>query len=428
MDHHAAVLHELQHDAFGYFVNEYNPENGLIADKTLKGWPASIAATGMALPVYIVGVEHGWLEREEALRRVLVTLRFFHRSEQSQGLEASGYQGFYYHYLDMVSGRRAFRSELSTVDSAYLLAGMLVAAAYFDRDTSEEAEVRRLADDLYRRVNWDWARNRGALLTHGWKPERQFLKYRWARYDESLLLYILALGSPTHPINSQSYAAVIENYSWKKVYGYELVYAGPLFIHQFPHLFIDFRGIRDPYMQNRGLDYFENSRLATLIHREYAVRNPREYAGYDEFHWGITASDGPGPTTMNIDGIEREFYDYIARGVPFGPDDGTLAPWAVIASLPFAPEIVLPSIEKFHDLKLKEDIYGYKASYNPTFPDGSGSKYGWVSPYHFGINQAPIPLMIENYRTGLLWNQMKKCSYVVDGLRKAGFRGGWLSE
>lgn len=427
IERQAAILHELQRDAFGYFVHEYNPENGLVADKTLKDWPASIAATGLALPVYLVGVEHGWMEREEALRRTLATLRFFHQSPQGREKEATGYKGFYYHYLDMKTGRRAFKSELSTVDTAYLIAGMLAAAVYFDRDNHQEEEVRRLADELYRRVDWDWSRNKGALLTHGWKPEIKFLKYRWEGYDESLLLYILACGSPTHAIHQESYLAVSENYVWKKVYGYELIYAGPLFIHQYPHLFVDFRDIRDKYMQEKGLDYFENSRRATLIHREYALRNPKEFAGYDEFHWGITASDGPGPITRKIDGIERVFYDYIARGVPFGPDDGTLAPWAVVASLPFAPEIVLTSIEKFNNLKLKEDVYGYKASYNPTYPDQSRDEYGWVSPYHFGINQGPIVLMIENYRTGFVWNLMKKCSYVINGLREAGFRGGWLS-
>jgi hypothetical protein len=327
----------------------------------------------------------------------------------------------------MSTGQRAHKCALSTVDTAYLVAGVLAASVYFDRDASEEEEVRRLADAIYRRIDWDWARDGGASLTHGWKPKRGFLRYRWEGYDESLLLYILALGSPTHPIHKKSFLAPTHNYVWKKIYGFECIYAGPLFIHQYPHLFIDFREIRDRYMREKGMDYFENSRMATLIHRQYAIRNPMQFSGYDEFHWGITASDGPGPATMKLDGIERVFYDYIARGVPFGPDDGTLAPWAVVASLPFAPEIVLSSIRKFNELKLKEEVYGYKASFNPTFPEPSRNEYGWVSPYHFGINQGPIVLMIENYRTEFLWNLMKNCSYIVEGLRNAGFRGGWLS-
>jgi hypothetical protein len=327
----------------------------------------------------------------------------------------------------MQTGQRAFASELSTVDTAYLVASMLATAAYFDRDTREEEEVRHLAHVLYRRIDWNWASNRSAYLTHGWKPESGFLKYRWEGYDESLLLYILALGSPTHAIRPESYAAMVQNYVWKKIYDYELVYAGPLFIHQYPHMFIDFQDIQDDYMRDRDMDYFENSRRATLIHQQYAIRNPHEFAGYDEYHWGITASDGPGPATMKIAGIERVFYNYIARGVPYGPDDGTLAPWAVVASLPFVPEIVLLSIKKLNKLKLKEDVYGYKATFNPSFPDKPRNEFGWVSPYHFGINQGPIVLMIENYRSRLLWNLTKRCPNFVQGLQKAGFSGGWLS-
>ena len=316
--------------------------------------------------------------------------------------------------------------ELSTIDTAILIAGILTAREYFTLNNGEEEELRRLGDILYERVDWDWARANGATLSHGWKPESGFLEYRWKGYDESLLLYVLALGSPTRPIQAEGYAAAVQEYVWKKIYGYELIYAGPLFVHQYPHMFIDFRDIQDDYMRERDMDYFENSRLATLIQQQYAIRNQNEFDGYDEFNWGVTASDGPGPATLKIDGIERVFYDYIARGVPYGPDDGSLAPWAVVASLPFAPEIVLPSIEKFEELKLKEAIYGYKATFNRTYPHKSHKEYGWVSPYHFGINQGPIVLMIENYRTGFLWDLMKRCPPVVQGLRKAGFRGGWL--
>ncbi len=424
----SSMLDELQRDSFGYFINEVNPETGLVADKTREDWPSSIAATGLALASYLVGVERGFMEREEALKRTLTTLRFFQNSLQVQEPGGTGYKGFYYHYLDMKTGQRAFKCELSTIDTAYLIAGMMAAAAYFDGETSEEEEVRLLTNQLYERIDWDWARAGGATLSHGWKPGSGFLEYRWEGYDESLLLYILALGSSTHPIPAKSYAAVMKGYVWKKIFDYECLYAGPLFVHQYPHMFIDFRQIQDDYMHERDLDYFENSRRATLIQQQYAIRNQNEFAGYDEFNWGITASDGPGPATLKIDGIERVFYDYIARGTPYGPDDGSLAPWAVVASLPFAPEIVLPSIEKFEELKLKEDIYGYKATFNRTYPHESDSEYGWVSPYHFGINQGPIVLMIENYRTGFLWDLMRRCPPIVQGLRKAGFRGGWLDE
>ena len=223
------------------------------------------------------------------------------------------------------------------------------------------------------------------------QAEIGILKYRWEGYDEALLLYVLGLGSPTYRLPEESYQAWLSTYVWKKIYDYEFVYAGPLFIHQLSHICVDFRGIRDAYMRDKGLDYFENSRRATYVQRENAIHNPLEFALYDKDCWGITASDGPGPATLKVDGIERQFFDYVARGVPHGPDDGTIAPWSVVASLPFAPEIVLPAVRYFADrVKLKQvDWYGFKASFNPTYPVKSGNPWGWVSPWNYGLNQAP---------------------------------------
>ena len=423
-----SMLKELQWQSFQYFLNETNPVNGLVADKTRSDWPASIAATGLALSSYPIGVECGFLSRTEAIDTTLTTLRFFHNSEQSSDPKATGYKGFYYHFLDMEKGRRAWKSELSTVDSALLLAGALTAAIYFDHDSADEQEIRDLADTLYRRTDWRWAQNGGVTVTHGWKPESGFLKYRWRGYDEALILYVLGLGSPTFPLPDECYAAWASSYTWKKIYDHEVLYAGPLFIHQLSHIWIDFRDIKDKYMRERGIDYFENSRRATLIQQLYAIRNPNEFAGYSTNCWGITASDGPGPDTIMIDGIERRFFDYLARGVPYGPDDGTLAPWAVVASLPFAPEIVLPTLRYFVDnIHLEQaENYGFKASFNPTYPSRSGSKHGWVSAWNYGINQGPIILMIENYRSDFLWKLMRRCPYIIEGLRRAGFKGGWL--
>jgi hypothetical protein len=258
------------------------------------------------------------------------------------------------------------------VDTAFLLAGALAAATYFDDETTAENEVRVLADELYRRADWQWAQNGEATVTHGWKPESGFLPYRWKGYDEALLLYVLGLGSPTHPLPPETYAAFTSSYAWKKIYDEEYLYAGPLFIHQLSHAWIDFRGLQDNYMRSRGLDYFENSRRATYAQREYAIRNPQGYARYNDKCWGITASDGPGPITLTVDGVERVFFDYIARGAPYGPDDGTLAPWAVVASLPFAPEIVLPALHYFsEEVELERaESYGFKATFNPTYPHG----------------------------------------------------------
>ncbi len=424
-----ADLETLQRETFGYFLHETNPVNGLVIDKTAANWPASIAATGLALATYPVAVERGFMSRAAAVERTLATLRFFWNSEQSQQADATGYKGFYYHFLDMQTGRRAWQCELSTIDSAFLLAGALTAGAYFDADTPDESEIRSLGDGLYRRADWQWAQNGGVTVTHGWKPESGFLDYRWEGYDEALLLYILGLGSPTYPLPEQSYAAWTSTYRWERCHGQEYLYAGPLFIHQLSHAWIDFRGIRDAFMRAKGIDYFENSRRATYVQQQYAIDNPLRFKGYGSHCWGITASEGPGPDTIKIDGIERRFFDYLARGVPYGPDDGTLAPWALVASLPFAPEIVLPALHYcIHQVKLTQfNSYGFKASFNPSHPGEPGNPYGWwVSPWHFGLNQGPIILMIENFRSGLPWRLMQKCRYLREGLRRAGFNGGWL--
>jgi hypothetical protein len=423
-----AELESLQRETFSYFLNETNLQNGLVLDKTAPDWPASIAATGLALAVYPVAIERGFITRAAAIDRVLATLRFFWNSPQGPEPDATGYRGFYYHFLDMQTGRRAWQCELSTVDSAILFAGVLTARAYFDADAPEEREIRTLADALYRRADWSWAQNGGATVTHGWKPESGFLQYRWEGYDEALVLYVLGLGSPTHPLPEESYAAWASTYEWKTSYGYDYLYAGPLFTHQISHVWIDFRGIQDAFMRDKGIDYFENTRRATLVQREYAIDNPLEFAGYGKDCWGITACDGPGPDTIKLNGIERRFFDYLGRGVPYGPDDGTVGPWAVVASLPFAPEIVVPAIDYLvHQVDLKMgNPYGFKATFNPTYPDKSGNPYGWVSPWHYGINQGPINPMIENHRTGLLWRLMRGCPYVITGLRRAGFTGGWL--
>jgi hypothetical protein len=421
------LLITLQRDSFSYFVHEANPANGLVLDKSRAGWPASIAAVGLALAAYPVGVERGFMTRDDAMRRTLTTLRFFTNAPHGPEADATGNRGFYYHFLDMKTGRRAWHSELSSVDTAFLLAGMLAAAAYFQRPSAEEDEIRRLADALYRKADWQWMQNGEPTVSHGWTPEKDFLRYRWHGYDEALIIYLLGMGSPTHPLPQESYSSWASTYKWKKLYGIEFLYAGPLFIHQLSHVWIDFRGIRDEFMRQHDSDYFENSRRATYVQQQYAIRNPGGFEHYDECCWGITSSDGPGPHTVVVDGVERRFYDYIARGVPYGPDDGTLAPWAVVASLPFAPEIVLPTIQNYERMQLKNaGQYGYKATFNPTFPVQPKHEHGWVSPYHFGINQGPIVLMIENYRSEFLWSLMRQCPYLVTGLRRAGFTGGWL--
>jgi hypothetical protein len=422
-------LHGLQKSTFSYFWHETNAKNGLIPDSTIAPTPASIAGVGLALTTYPVGVARGFVTRAQALERTLGTLRFFWNSDQSAGVDATGHRGFYYHFLDVRTGRRAWQCELSTIDTAILIAGVLATAAYFDRDTAAEREVRSLADQLYRRVDWHWAQNRGITVTHGWTPERGFLRFHWQGYNEALLLYVLGLGSPTFALPIDSYLEWTSSYRWRKLYGREFLYGGPLFMHQLSHVWIDFRDIRDAYMRAKGIDYFENSRRATYVQQTYAMRNPKGFAEYGGHFWGLTASNGPGPSIRRVNGVALRFLGYRARGVPYGPDDGTIAPWAIVGSLPFAPEIVLPTLQHCMDLfPATARDHGLVCSLNPTFPGPKQHRGGWISHAHFALDQGPVVLMIENYRSGLVWRLMRRCPFVVNGLQRAGFTRGWLSD
>ena len=422
------LLDRVHRDSFAYFLEETSPANGLVIDSTDPESPASIAAVGFGLSGLPVAVERGWMGRPDALAVALAAARFFRDAPQDGAADGVGFRGFFYHFLDMEAGRRAWRSELSTIDTTFLVAGLLCAAEYFDDDAPDERELRDAARHVYERVEWDWAQNGGDTVTMGWTPEKGFLRYRWEGYDESLLLYALAAGSPTHAVPPAAFEAYTRTYRWKTIYGHAHVYAGPLFIHQFSHLWIDFRGVPDAYMREKGIDYHENSRRATLVQREYAARNPRGFEGYSADSWGLTASDGPGPAQATVGGRRRRFYGYRARGAPFGPDDGTIAPWAAIASLPFAPDAVLACLHCLADLHDgTADAYGFENSYNPTFPGGHPA-LGWVSPHHYALNQGPIVLAVENYRSGLIWRLMRGCRPLVDGLRRNGFAGGWLDS
>jgi hypothetical protein len=418
----AGELAVLQRHTFGYFVHETNPANGLVRDNTRYGSPSSIAAVGLGLACYPVAAEEGYLTREEAAARALTTLRFFAESPQGPEPDATGYRGFFYHFLDLKTGRRAHACELSTMDTAILLAGALTAAQYFDRDAAEESQIRRFAELLYRSADWVWALDGGLAVRHGWTPEGGFLPFRWQGYNEALLLYVLGLGSSSHPLPEESYGAWTATYEWRKVYGIEYLFGGPLFMHQLSHL-------RDAYMVQKEIDYFENSRRATFVQQLYAERNPRRFHGYSRDIWGITASDGPGPAVRRIGGRLRRFDDYRARGVPDGPDDGTLSPWAVIASLPFAPEIVLPAFASFlRRYPSMRTHYGFLCSLNPTFGADGRGRGNWIAKGYYGLDQGPVILTIENFATGMIWRLMRRCRPLVEGLRRAGFRGGWLDS
>ncbi|MGK2961715.1 MAG: glucoamylase family protein [Gemmatimonadaceae bacterium] len=404
------TVERIESGAFEYFRREHHPYTGLVSDSTRKGCDASIAASGFSLASHAVAAHRGYLTRREAARRVLIALEF---------LDGRGTNGFHYHFLDPVTGERAGKCEVSTIDSAILFAGALAVAEYFDADDDVERRIRRLGTAIYLAADWMWASPRPPAISHGWTPEKGFLRYDWRGYNEALLLYVLALGSPSYPAPEAAYDEWLKAYRWKRIYGHEFLYGGPLFVHQTAHSFIDFRGISDAYMGSRGIDYFENSRRATYVQREYAIRNPRQFAGYGANCWGVSASTGPG---------REGFHGYRARGVPYGPDDGTIAPWATAASLPFAPEIVLPAVKFLDESIGSHGGHGLGGCFNRTYAIGASGEPHWTAPDSFGIDQGPVVMMLENYRSGLVWRLLRRSPYVRRGLERAGFSGGWLER
>ncbi|MEO5565976.1 MAG: glucoamylase family protein [Luteimonas sp.] len=414
-----------QRAAFEYFLRNRNPGNGLFADTSRAGSPVSIAVVGFALSAYPIAVERGWISRDEAVSHCVTALHFFRDSNQDGSPEATGFKGFYFHFLDWDAGSRVWRCELSMIDTALLIAGALVASEYFDADNAAETELRAVVDLLYRRVDWRWAQNGEATIMQGWKPECGFLHYGWEGYSEAILLYVLAFGSPTYPISNACYRDWTQTYQWENIYGFDFLYAGPLFIHQFSHAWIDFRGIRDGFMREKQFDYFQNSQRAIRVQRAYACLNPRGHAGYDEDCWGFSACEGPSDEVHNVDAEPRHLFGYAARGVPYGPDDGTVSPAAVLACVPFEPELSMTAIRSMsarHPEILSDGRF--TSGFNVDLCDGDGR--AWVSPGHFGLDQGIVVMMLENHRSGLPWRLMRGCRWIIAGLRTAGFEGGWL--
>jgi hypothetical protein len=436
-----AFLEDVQRRTFGYFWHTTNPENGLTADR----WPtetfASIAAVGFALTAYPIGVEHGWITREQGVDRTLTTLQFFADASQGDATEGmSGHKGFYYHFLEQDTGKRFRTNELSSIDTSLLMAGVLFSGDYFAGEAADEQRIRTLADALYRDVQWDWMQQESGLIGHGWKPETGKLKHAYAGYNEAMILNILALGSPTHPVDTKLWEAFTSTYQWETFYGYDMVNFGPLFGHQYSHVWIDFRKIQDPYMKTKQIDYFENSVRMTRAQRAYAIANSMGWKDYSSNFWGLTACDGPRHLKRNYNGTERQFFTYTARGASSLRirDDGTLAPTAVGGSIAFAPDICIPALRAMKD-RYGEALYGkfgFVDCFNPTFTFADIKLHhgklvdgmGWFDTDYLGIDQGPIITMIENYRTELIWKTMKKNPHIQRGLKKAGFGGGWLDN
>jgi hypothetical protein len=439
-----AMVADLERRTFQWFWDSANPANGLIPDHYPGPSFSSIASVGFGLTAYGIGVERGYITRAQAVDRTLATLRFFANAPQNDSEDdAAGYHGFFYHFLDMRTGKRFTRAiELSSVDTSLLLGGVLFAQSYYDRDTPKEKEIRALADDIYRRVDWTWMQPRAPLISMGWTPGGKFIDSDWKGYDEGKLVYILALGSPTHAIADDAWAAWSSTYSkqWGTFYGQTFLNFAPLFGHQYSEAWVDFRGIRDAWGRAHDLDYVENGRRATYAQRAYAIANPAHWKDYGENIWGLTACNGPGDLTLALPGKgERKFDGYTARGAGLDDisDDGTIAPTAAGGSIAFAPEIVVPALQAMKD-RYGDSVYGrygFVDAFNPSldvrFEPKEGRAVpgkGWFDTLQIGIDQGPIVLMIENWRSGFVWQVMRKNPYVRKGLQRAGFTGGWLEQ
>ena len=403
----AALLDTLQHSSFNFFWNEVNPANGLIRDRNQPGSTfSSIASVGFGLSAIAIGVDHGWITRAQGRSRVSTTLRTFYNGPQgTTAVGTIGYKGFFYHFLNMNTATRYSTDvELSTIDTALLFAGMLDARQYFDdpSDTTEIA-IRAMADSIYQRADFNFMRNFNTGILMGWKPGLGFAGFgQWIGYNEAMILYILALGSPSYAVPTSAWTAWTSGYHYDTLYGYSFVTCPPLFTHQYSQCWIDFRNIADAYMRLKGHDYFEDSRRATLAQRNYCIANPSGWAGYSANLWGLTAGDGP--------------TGYTARGAPPAQnDDGTITPTAAISSIVFTPDESIAFIQNMWS-SYRPTVwgpYGWKDGFNPSS--------SWVDTDVIGIDQGPILIMIENYLNGKPWQRMMSYAPIQTGLTRADF-------
>jgi hypothetical protein len=397
-------LEYVQEVNFDYFWYLANPSNGLVPDRSAIGSACSIAAVGFGLSAIAIAVDHGWITRTQGVARVLTTLNTF--LQGPQGPNASGmigYNGWFYHFLDMNTAVRA-SAELSSIDTALLLAGVLDAKQYFNGADSDESAIRTAADAIFNRVDWNWMAQGTNVVSMGWYPTSGFISGNWIGYDEGMIIYCLGLGAPTNPLPANAWDAWTSGYTWATYYGLSFVPFPPLFGHQYSHSWIDFRHIGDAFMNSHNSSYFENSRRATLAQRSYCIANPFSRVGYNGIVWGLTACDGPPPS------------GYSARGAPPAQgDDGTIAPTAAGGSIAFTPEYSVPTLRYFYS-HYRPRIwteYGFHDAFN------LGAQ--WVDTDELGIDQGPIVIMIENYRTQRVWRRFMQNDVVQRGLQRAGF-------
>ncbi|HEY1263948.1 MAG TPA: glucoamylase family protein [Terriglobales bacterium] len=381
---------ELEKATFQYFWDQANPENGLVKDRcTVRGndssTVASIAATGFGLTALCIGDHLGLVSRNDARERVLTTLRCLWG-------KLPNHRGFFYHFANISTGERVWDAEVSSVDTAILLCGVISCREYF-----RAAEVQALADDILARVEWSWLSEDTTLLPHGWTPEIGFLPYRWDNYSELMMMYLLGLSSESYPLRDDTWTA------WKRLkFEYDgLRYIGsfaPLFVHQYSQAWFDFRGKRDKYA-----DYFQNSVIATDVHRRFCIEWGKRFPSYSDDLWGITASDSP--------------KGYVIWGGPpsVGPIDGTIVPSASAGSLPFLPG---PVMRVLHTIRTRYPNaftkYGFVNAFNPLT--------NWYDSDVIGIDTGITLLMAENARSGFVWKIFMKSEEARRGMDQAGFK------
>jgi hypothetical protein len=385
-----ALLEEVERAGFRYFWEEANPYTGLVKDRSQADGPdsrttASIAATGFGLTALCIADHRGWEDSKKIRERVRNTLRF-------AGTRLSHRNGFFFHFLNMRNGDRDFQSEVSSIDTSIFLCGALACRAYFD-----DAEIRDLATKIYERVDWGWLLQGEKTLSMGWTPERGFLKPRWDSYSELMMIYLLGLGSSTHPLPKECWDA------WERprfeFSGLHFIGShAPLFVHQYSHAWFDFRGKRDAYA-----NYFENSVIATKVHRLWCLELAKQFPDYNEDLWGITASDSA--------------HGYVAWGgpPPMGPIDGSIVPSAAGGSLPFLPAEAMRVLRTIREKYAKHAWrkYGFVDAFNPL--------KDWYNPDVIGIDVGITLLMAENARTDFVWEHFMKNDAVKNGMARAGF-------
>ncbi len=397
-----AFLEYLQQVHFDYFWYLANPKNGLVPDRSATGAASSIAAVGFGLSAIPIGIDHGWITRQQGAARVRTTLRTFLEGAQGKAKSGTiGYKGWFYHFLDMKTASRYF-GELSSIDTVLLVTGMLDAKQYFDGPTAEEVAIRRETDLIFNRLDWKWMARGSNVVSMGWFPESGFIANNWVGYNEAMILYCLGMGAPTNALPSSAWGAWTRGYTWATHYGFSFVPFPVLFGHQYSHCWLDFRHINDAFMGRHELTYFENSRRATLAQRSYCIHNPRKHTGYGGLVWGLTACDGPP--------------GYAAHGAPPPQeDDGTIAPTAAGGSIAFTPEVSIATLRYFYDQYRTSlwTAYGFRDAFN--------LEAHWFAADELGIDQGPIVMMIENYRTQRVWKRFMQNDIVQRGLRRAGF-------